>query len=227
MTRQGSRGGDQLRVEHRRGRLIAALGVGSALVFGACRTDRELTEPEPVPVTEERLQGTLLTTGDLPEGFTASSGPGTPIATEVLTEHECDDALADLDPKLEVSADFTGNGVELVHTAAWFPGKGAEVEQIFRNVAASCAAVVATDADVSVRAGGLDFGVLSDDTVAIRFEVEPRTGAISERDLILRREGDLLHVIRLTGPRPSDKALLDRAVRVIIGRLGLLYQDTT
>lgn len=216
-----------MRVEHRRGRLIAALGVGSALVLGACSTDRELTEPKPVPVTEERLQGTLLTTDDLPEGFTAKPGQGTPIGTEVLTEHECDDALADLDPKLEVSTDFTGNGTELVDMTAWFPGQGAEVEQIFRNVAASCAAVVATDAGVSVRAGGLDFGVLSDDTVAIRFEVEPRTGAITERDLILRREGDLVHVTRLTGPRPSDKALLDTAVRATIGRLGLLHQDTT
>lgn len=227
MSRQGSRGGDQLRVEHRRGRLIAALGVGSALVLGACRTDRELTEPEPVPVTEERLQGTLLTVEDLPEGFTAKPGPGTPIGTEVLEEHECDDALADLEPKLEVSTDFTANGLELIDTTAWFPGGGATVEQVFRDVAARCAAVVATDADVSVRAGGLDFGVLSNDTLAIRFEVEPRTGPITERDLILRREGDLVHVIRLSGPRPSDKALLDTAVRATIGRLGLLYQDTT
>lgn len=216
-----------MRVEHGRGRLITALGVGSALVLGACSTDRELTEPKPVPVTEERLQGTLLTIDDLPEGFTAASGPGTPIATEVLPEHECDDALADLEPKLEVSADFTGNGSELVDTTAWFPGQGAQAEQVFRDVAARCAQVVASEAGVSIRAGGLDFGVLSDDTVAIRFEVEPTTGAIVERDVILRREGDLVHVIRLTGPRPSDKALLDTAVRATIGRLGLLHQDTT
>ena len=216
-----------MRVEHGRGRLIAAIGVGSALVLGACSTDRELTEPKPVPVTEERLQGTLLTTDDLPEGFTAADGDGTPIGTEVLAEHDCDDALADLDPKLEASTDFTGNGVELTDTSAWFPGEGAAVEQVFRDVAAKCAQVVATDAGVSIRAGGLDFGVLSDDTVAIRFEIEPRTGAITERDLILRREGDLIHVTRLSGPRPSDKTLLDTAVRATIGRLGLLHQDTT
>lgn len=216
-----------MRIEHGRGRLIAAFGVGSALVLGACRTDRELTEPKPVPVTEERLQGTLLTTDDLPEGFTAASGPGTPIGTEVITEHDCDDALADLDPKLEASTTFTGNGVELVDTSAWFPGQGPAVEQVFRDVAARCAQVVASDAGVSIRAGGLDFGVLSDDTVAIRFEIEPGSGAIIERDLILRREGDLVHVTRLSGPRPSDKTLLDTAVRITIGRLGLLYQDTT
>ena len=34
-----------------------------------------------------------------------------------------------------------------------------------------------------------------------------------------------MHVIRLTGPRPSDKLLLDTAVRATIGRLGLLYND--
>jgi hypothetical protein len=216
-----------LRVEHGRGRSIAALGLGVALVLGACSTDRKLTQPKPVPVTEERLQGTLLTTDDLPDGFTVAQGKGTPIGTEVLSEHDCDDGLKKLKPKLQASTDFTGNDVELVDTSAWFPGQGPAVEQVFREVAAKCAQVVATDAGVSIRTGALDFGVLSDDTVAIRFEIEPRTGAITERDLILRREGDLVHVIRLTGPRPSDKALLDTAVRATIGRLGLLYQDTT
>ena len=60
-----------------------------------------------------------------------------------------------------------------------------------------------------------------------RFEVEPDSGPITERDLILLRQGDLVHLIRLTGPRPSDKALLDGAVRNAIGRLGLLHDDTT
>jgi hypothetical protein len=212
---------------HRRARRIAALVLGGALVLGACRTDRELTEPKPVPVTEKNLQATLLTVADLPAGFTASEGAGPPISTELLTEHQCDDALKDLNPKEGVSTDFTGNGVTLTDTAAWFPGQGAAVEQLYRDVASRCSQVVVADKSVAIRALALDFGVLSDNTFAVRYELEPTSGAITERDLILMRQGDLVHVVRLVGPRPSDKGLLDSAVRTAIGRLGLLYDDTT
>lgn len=208
-------------------RRAAALGLGIALALGACRTDRELTEPEPIPVTEELLAGTLLTAEDLPAGFSAVSGPGTPIEAQVLDEHDCDDDLSKLEPELAASTDFTGNGVTLTSTAAWFPGQGGAVEQLYRDVADRCAQVVVPDRGLAIRAGGLNFGVLSDDTLAIRFELEPSSGPITERDLIVRREGDLVHVIRLTGPRPSDKVLLDGVVRTIIGRLGLLHDDTT
>jgi hypothetical protein len=198
-----------------------------ALVLGACSTDRKLTEPEPVPVTEENLQATLLTTSDLPAGLTATEGAGSPISTELLTEHECDDGLKNLKPSKAVSTDFTGNGVALTDTAAWFPGQGAAAEQVYRDAAGLCSQVVVADQGLSIRAAPLDFGVLSDNTFATRFEIEPTTGAITERDLIVMRQGDLLHVIRLVGPRPSDKPLLDRAVRTAIGHLGLLYNDTT
>jgi hypothetical protein len=197
------------------------------MVLGGCRTDRELTEPKPVPVTEELLAGTLLTTDDLPAGFTATDAPGAPISTEVIPEHNCDDALAQLEPEAAASTDFTGNGMTLTDTAAWFPGQGGAVEQVFRDLLSDCAQVVIADQGLSMRTGGLDFGVLSDNTLPIRVEAEPDAGAITERDLILMRQGDLVHVIRLSGPRPSDKALLDGAVRIAIGRLGLLYDDTT
>ncbi|MFZ6004438.1 MAG: hypothetical protein ACOYXM_10955 [Actinomycetota bacterium] len=213
--------------DHMRARWVAAMAVGGALVLSSCATDRELTEPEPVPVTEENLQATLLTEEDLPAAFTASDEPGTPISAETIDEHDCDDALGELEPELAASADFTANGVVLTDTAAWFPGQGAAAEQVYRDVAERCDQVVVDDRGVAIRAGGLDFGVLSDDVLAIRIEVEPETGAIEERDIIVMRQGDLLHVIRLTGPRPSDKALLDGAVRITIGRLGLLYEDTT
>lgn len=214
--------------EHqRRARRFVAVVLGGALVVGACSTDRKVTRPDPVPVTQERLAATLLTVDDLPEGFTAVDGPGTPIDTDVITEHDCDDALTKLDPRESASRDFTGNGVALTSTAAWFPGQGAGVEQVFRDVAARCKQVVISDQDLAIRAGSLDFGVLSDDTLPLRFEIEPDTGAITERDVILMRQGDLVHLIRLNGPRPSDKALLDTAVRAVIGRLGLLHDDTT
>lgn len=206
---------------------MVALGLGGVLVLGACRTDRELTVPEPIPVTETNLEATLLTTADLPAEFAAEDGPGSPINTEIVPEHDCDDALTDLKPKQSVSRDFSAKGVQLTDTAAWFPGQGAAAEQLYRDVASRCSQVVVADKGLAVRSGALDFGVLSDDTLAIRFEIEPTTGAITERDLIVRRQGDLLHVIRLTGPRPSDKTLLDAAVRITIGRLGLLFEDTT
>ncbi|MGH9085035.1 MAG: hypothetical protein ACRDYW_06245 [Acidimicrobiales bacterium] len=215
-----------VRRQQQRVRQIAVVGMACGLLLGACSTDRELTEPEPVAVTEERLAATLLTAQDLPAGFTAAED-GAPISTEVLSEHDCDDALGDLEPEESASRDFTGNGVELTDTAAWFPGQGRAVEQLFRTIASRCSQLVIADAGIAVRSGDLDFGVLSDDVLAIRFEIEPDTGPITERDVIVMRQGDLLHVIRLNGPRPSDKALLDTAVRPTLGRLGLLHQDTT
>lgn len=208
-------------------RSILALGVGAAVALSACSTDRVVTRPDPVPVTEERLAEALIDEGDLPEGYTADDGPGTPISTEILPEHACDDALAELEPKEAVARDFTGPEATVTHAVAWFPGQGAAVEQLFRDVANECGAVVATDEGLSIRAGRLDFGVLSDDTLPIRFELEPESGPIEERDIVLRRAGDLISVITLRGPRPSDKALLDGVARVMIGYLGLLHDDTT
>ncbi len=40
------------------------------------------------------------------------------------------------------------------------------------------------------------------------------------------REGNLLSIVRLSGPRPSNKETLDSVVRVAIGRLGRLAEDT-
>jgi hypothetical protein len=210
-----------------RGRSIAAIGLGAALAFAGCRTDRELTEPEPVPVTEELLAASQITVDDLPAGFTAVAGPGTPISDEAVPEHDCDDRMGQLEPKEAVSTDFTGNGSTVTDTVAWFPGQGSAVDQLFRDIASLCGQVVVPDKGLALRSGALDFGVLSDNTIAIRIEVEPETGPITERDLVLMRQGDLIHLIRLTGPRPSDKNLLDGAVRVAIGHLGLLYADTT
>jgi hypothetical protein len=203
------------------------LGVGIALVAGGCSTDRELTEPEPVPVTEELIVAAVLTADDLPDSFATVDGPGTPINAEAVPEHDCDDGLTKLEPKEQASTDFTSGDVRLTSTVAWFPGQGAAVDQVMRDLAANCAQVVIADQGLAIRAAGLDFGVLTDNTLAVRIEVEPSAGAITERDLILLREGDLVHLIRLTGPRPSDKAVLDQAVRAAMGPLGLLHDDTT
>lgn len=207
-------------------RSIVALGLGAALALTACGTDRELTEPEPEPVTEERLTAALIDEGDLPEGYVAAD-EATPFAAEVVPEHECDDPLAELEPEESASRGFSRDTVSVTHTVAWFPGQGAAVEQRFRDLAEDCDSVVVTDQGLTVRAGGLDFGVLSDDTVAVRVELEPATGPIEERDVVLIRRGDLVSVIRMDGPRPSDKALLDGAARVALGYVGLLHDDTT
>ena len=44
----------------------ATVVVSVALLAGGCSTNREVTEPEPVPVTEKRLTAALLTEDDLP-----------------------------------------------------------------------------------------------------------------------------------------------------------------
>lgn len=208
-------------------RRIVALGLGASLALGACSTDRVVTRPDPVPVTEERLTEALIDDGDLPDGYEVVDGPGTPISAEILPEHGCDDALADLEPQEAASRDFTGPDTRVTHTVAWFPGQGGAVEQLFRDVANDCDSVVVAEEGLSIRTGRLDFGVLTDRTLPIRFELEPDVGPIEERDVVIRRAGDLVSVITLVGPRPSDKALLDGAVRVAIGYLGLLHDDTT
>ena len=205
--------------------LSATIVAGVALVASGCQTDRETTEPEPVPVTEERLAAALLTADDLPSFAAADSE--TPISTEAIAEHACDDAIAGLEPREEATADFAGSGTLLTSTVAWFPGGAGAAEQVFRDVAEDCAAVVAVDEDIAVRTSALRFGVLSDDTLAMDIQIEREGSAIEERDLIVMRVGDLLGVIRLTGPRPSDKELLDRTVRLALGRLGLLADETS
>ncbi|MEO6318437.1 MAG: hypothetical protein ABIP36_06610 [Acidimicrobiales bacterium] len=200
--------------------------MGAALLANACQTDREVTKPEPQPVTEERVSAALLTIADLPDTFTAAE-PATSIATDLVPEHECDDAITQLDPEQVATADFTSPGARLTSTVASFPGQGGAVEQLYRDVAEDCAEVVITAANLSLRTRRLDFGVLSDDTLPLQMELEPATGAIEERDLILMREGDVVSLVRLTGPRPSDKELLDTVVRVALGRLGFLAQETS
>jgi hypothetical protein len=140
----------------------------------------------------------------------------------MVPEHGCDDPLKKLDPKETVTTDFSNGKDRLSSTVAWFPGQGSAVEQVYRGVADDCAAVVASDAGLSLRTGRLDFGVLSKDTLALAFELEPESGPIEERDLIVIRNGDLVSTVRLSGPRPSDKVLLDQVVRIEIGRLGHL-----
>jgi hypothetical protein len=200
--------------------------VGLGLLAAGCNTDREVTEPEPVPITDKRLTAALITENDVPDSFTAAA-EGTPISTEITPEHECDDAIKELEPQEAVSADFVSGTAVLTNTIAWFPGGGGNVETAFRDVAEDCAAVVVADEGLSLRTSALDFGVLSDDTLALKTEAELADGTIEERDVILMREGDLVSVVRLTGPRPSDKELLDSVTRVALGNLGELSADTS
>ena len=199
--------------------------VGMALLAGACSTDREVTEPEPVPVTEKRLVATLLTVDDL-ESF-AAAPEGTPVNAELIPEHECDDAITDLEPKEVATADFTGGSTVLNNTVAWFPGNGGAVDRIFRDLAEDCEAVVVAAEDLSLLTKPLRLGVESDDLLALTIEAQLANGSIEERSLVMMREGDLISFVRLTGPRPSDKVLLDEVVRVALGRLGLLADDTS
>lgn len=205
----------------------AAMVAAAALVVGACSTNREVTSPEPVEVTPERLTEALLTVDDLPEGVTSVDGDGTPLEAELLPEHVCDDSLADLQPEETVSADFVASGALLTSTVAWFPGSGSNAEQVVRDLVDECEAVVSPEDELAIRARALDYGVLSDDTLALQVEVEPVGGPIEERDLILLRDGDFVSVIRLVGPRPSDKVLLDTAVRPALRKLSRLHDDAT
>ena len=43
--------------------------------------------------------------------------------------------------------------------------------------------------------------------------------------MILIRDGDMVSIVRMEGPRPSDKAVLDTAVRTSIGKLGTISEQ--
>ncbi len=210
--------------QHKAAGKAATMVMGVALLASGCRTDREVTRPEPEPVTEDVVTSALLTEADVP-GYVAAT-ESTPIDTEVVPEHECDDSIGDLDPKEAASADFTAEGSRLTSTVAWFPGQGGDVDRLFRDVAEDCEAVVITDEEISMRTQELDYGVLTDDTLAIKFELELPDTTIEERDLIIMRDGNLVSIVRLTGPRPSNKELLDTVVRTALGRLGRIAEDT-
>lgn len=200
--------------------LVAGV-VALTAILGACSTDRKLTRPDPEPIDAELIETGLLTAEDLPASFTAVDDAD-PVNTDIIPEHDCDDDLLELEAEETAAAQFDGPSSTLRHTVSYFPGNGGAVEQLIRNIVSACSQVVVADEGLSIRALSLDFGVLTDDTYAVRFEIEPSSGPIEERDLILRREGDLVSIIRLDGPRPSDKTLLDTAVRTTIGRVGLI-----
>lgn len=214
-----------MREDDVRGRTTVGALLGALLVASGCSTDRELTEPEPEPLTQESLAAAGLTSADLPDDFAEPTEAS--IATDVVAEHACDDALLELDPALEHSVAFVGADATLTSSVAHFPGQGGALGQLLVDISESCSQVVVQASGLAVRTGGLDFGVLTDDTTALRIELEPTAGPILERDLVLIQRGDLVHLIRLDGPRPSDKALLDRVVRVAIDRLGGLHDSTT
>lgn len=201
--------------------IVVALG----MLLTACSTDREVTTPEPLPVTDKLLDSALLTTAELPGTWAAVDGE--PASADVVPGHDCDEAVTELDPDASATTTFTRDSLDLTHVLAWFPSQGRAAEQVYRDLLEDCRSVVVDDDGLSVRTADLDFGVLSDDTLPIRVELEAATGQIVELDLLVMRRGDLLQVIRLTGPRPSDKSLLDAVARVALGRLGRLHQDTT
>jgi hypothetical protein len=188
----------------------------TALALGAC-TDGEVTAPDPLPLTTARLAQATVGVQDLPDDFAQqTAAPG--IAAPVVGDHRCDGTLETLEP-----ADGTQT---LVSVVARFPGGGGVAEQAFRQAQQTCRSVSTPGGEAAIRAGPLDFGVLSDDTLAIVFEVETLQGRITETAVVVIRRGDLVSVLRLTGPRPVSRTVLDQSTRVAIGRISELAQTT-
>ena len=208
-------------------RAVATTLVVGGLLAAGCRTDREITRPDPEPVTTELLTESLLTQDDVPSSYELDEGAEAPSA-EIMPEHECDDDLAALEPQETASATFTGRGLDttLSNTISYYPGDGGAVGAIYNDLIASCDQVVMDDEGLSFTASPLDFGVLSDDTLPVVFTLQYDDGTIEERNVIVIRAGDLVSTIRLDGPRPSDLVLLDTVTRTAIGNLGELDQIT-
>jgi hypothetical protein len=204
--------------------LVATLA-GIGLLAGGCQTDREVTRPDPVPVTDELLTSELLTQDDVPPAYTLAEGAD-PVGPEIVPEHECDDRLQELDPEETATVTFTASslGTTLTNTLSYFPGQGASVGDVYNDLLEDCEQVVVEDEGLSFTTSPLDFGVLSDDTLPLVVELERDDGSIEQRNLIIMRAGDIISTVRLDGPRPTDLEVLDQVTRVAIGNLGELDQ---
>lgn len=205
--------------------IVAAVAVGAS-ALAAC-TDREVTEPDPVPVTGERLEAALVTAADVPDATAVGGGPAT-LTGDLVAGDECDDALASLSPDEREATSFQVGAMVVTNELGWFRGAGGAAVAAVRDAIGSCATRVMADG-THLRGATLDFGVLSDDVdLSSKLEVEPPGGApIEEIDVIVVRRGDLVDVVVARGPRPSDKVVLDRTVRTAIGRVSGLRDDTT
>jgi hypothetical protein len=207
-------------------RAVAISVVALAFVAGGCQTDREVTEPEPVEVTSERLTDSLLTQEDVPSPYVVAEDADQ-VGPELIPEHECDDRLKELDVETSEQIVFTTGSTTLTNTVSYFPGQGAAAADVYNDLLSDCSQVVVADQELRFTTKPLDFGVLSDDTMPLVVSIEYDDGRIEERNLIVMRSGDLISTIRLDGPRPSDKVLLDTVTRVALGHLGALSQDTS
>jgi hypothetical protein len=190
---------------------------------GACSTNREVTRPDPVEITDELLAKSVLTVGDLPSGWTAVPAP-VPFATELLPEDECDDPLAAVEPAHEAAATFALGGVtftnQIVHLA-----NGQAYDELVFDMAEDCAELVLDD-ETAVRTGAFDFGALTANSLAVKVEVERPSGPIEERDFVVLRRGNLVSILRAVGPRPIDTDVFDTAARRALNRLAALDEAT-
>jgi len=207
-------------------RAVAIIVVAAAVLGGGCQTDREITEPDPVEITTELLTGALLTEEAVPSPYVVAEDHDQ-VGPELVPEHACDDRLKDLNPEQTAQVVFTGASTTLTNTISHFPGQGGAAADVYNHLIADCAQVVVPDEGLRFTTKPLDFGVLSNDTLPLVVSLESSNGQIEERNLIVMRAGDLISTIRLDGPRPSDKVLLDTVTRVAMGNLGALSQETT
>jgi hypothetical protein len=210
--------------ERRRSSWRGAAPLAAGLLVLAACTDREVTEPEPEPVTQDRVDAAVLTADDLPNASDAGPGPG--VATELLPDVPCDDFLTELDPELEASRTLRSAGVEVSSTVAWFPEAGASAANRILEVRSECRRAADRRTGRQVRADPLRFGALTNRVGSIKLEIEPTAGPITEIAVIVAREGDLLHVLRVTGERPVSRDLLDTATREAIAKLSALAIET-
>lgn len=212
----------------RQARTVAALALVLALAgTTACSTNRDVTEPPPEKVTDKLLAASVLTADDLGDGFTTSKAKA-PINTELLDGTKCDDALTKVAPKADASASFqNGDGTVVTNQIAYLPGGGAgNLDSVINDIYDDCSKVVIEAKGESIRTLPLHFGALTDDTKAMKLEIETDDAPIQEHDYILIRRGDLVSVVRVEGTRPLDTQVTDRAVRQAIGNLSTLHNET-
>jgi hypothetical protein len=221
---QGNVQGRTIASGRRRSRRRGAAAVAAGMLVVAACTDREVTEPDPQPVTQAGVDAAVLSADDLPGGSDAGPGPG--VAAELLPNLPCDDFLADLDPELEASRTLRSAGVEISSTVAWFPDNGAGTANRILEVRSECRRAAEPGTGRQVRADPLRFGALTNRVGSIKLELEPTTGPITEIAVIVARDGDLLHVLRATGERPVSRDLLDTATREAIAKLSALALET-
>jgi hypothetical protein len=195
------------------------------MVAAACSSDSS-SKPADKPLAEKDLRRALVTADDFPDhDFTLQPATKPDKDSQLFPDDSCDDKISVIDADLAAHAGFLSpsGDVTLDHVVELYSGRGGALADAFVTFLSECKLVRLPDGQVTV--GPLDFGSLTDtgDSQSAQILID-KGGVLAEVDFVLLYKGDLVSTLVLSGPRPTNKGLLDSLARDALGKLGALEQ---